>query len=95
MTMTLVITKAQQKTTPNNDSIPKVDSTIFVRRMFFKNPLANYNYYNQMGIMCKAEYKMQHAIKIPLCFRVGSLEECKKMETIPQKFSYEQHSAVR
>lgn len=78
------ISVAQQlKSVSLRDTSVRIDSSLIFKRMFFANPLQDYHYFNQMGVMCRLEYKMQKAIKIPLCFRVGSLEECKKREAIP------------
>lgn len=76
----------ERKNISLRDTSVRIDSSLIFKRMFFANPLQDYHYFNQMGVMCRLEYKMQKAIKIPLCFRVGSLEECKKRETIPAKY---------
>lgn len=81
------ISVAQQLTSTSlRDTTVCADSSLIFKRIFFANPLQDYHYFNQMGVMCRLEYKMQKAIKIPLCFRVGSLEECKKRETIPATY---------
>lgn len=49
----------------------------------FNNPLKKYNYYNCLGIMCRLEYKMQKAIKVPICFRVGSVQYTNKVDAAP------------
>jgi hypothetical protein len=39
------------------------------------------NYYTQhFGIMCKQELAIEKAIKIPLRFRLGSLQQCNYLE---------------
>lgn len=49
----------------------------------FNNPFKKYNYYNCLGVMCQLEFKMQKAIKIPLCFRLGSVEYTNKVDAEP------------
>jgi hypothetical protein len=39
------------------------------------------NYYTlQFGFFCKKELQLEKAIKIPFRFRLGSLEQCNKLE---------------
>ena len=40
---------------------------------------SNY-YYNQLGIICKSEIKMEALIKLPLKIRLGSWQYCNWME---------------
>ena len=37
-------------------------------------------YVNQLGFFCKQEIKFDKAVKIPLRFRLGSVEDCVRME---------------
>ncbi|MDE1190872.1 MAG: hypothetical protein PW786_01840 [Arachidicoccus sp.] len=84
----LIMVSAQlQKPERLQDSMPVVDSSVvLLTRTHFVNPMQDYRFFNQMGIMCRAEYTMQKKIKIPLCFRIGNLEECKKRETLPLRY---------
>lgn len=42
-----------------------------------------YNYYNSLGIACKAELKLEQATHIPLRVRLGSLAQTDYMEQKP------------
>lgn len=42
-----------------------------------------YNYYQSLGVACKAEYKLEKATKIPFRFRLGSLAQTDYMERKP------------
>ena len=42
-----------------------------------------YNYYDNLGAVCKAEFKLEKATKIPFRFRLGSLAQTDYMECKP------------
>lgn len=42
-----------------------------------------YNYYQRLGVACKAEYKLEKATRIPFRFRLGSLAQTDYMERKP------------
>lgn len=37
-------------------------------------------YYNQLGFFCKQEIKFEKITKIPFKFRLGSIDECNRLE---------------
>ena len=44
-------------------------------------PFLSANYYaSRLGFFCKQEIKWQKLTKIPFTFRLGSIEECDRME---------------
>ena len=43
-------------------------------------PLADDYYLRHLGIMCKNEWQLEKTTHIPLRLRLGSLEECNRME---------------
>ena len=44
-------------------------------------PFLSANYYaTQLGFFCKQEIKMEKSVKIPFKFRLGSVEDCDRME---------------
>ena len=44
-------------------------------------PFLSANYYaSHLGFFCKQEIKFQKVAKIPIKFRLGSVEECDRME---------------
>ena len=44
-------------------------------------PFLSANYYaSRLGFFCKQEIKWQKLTKIPFTFRLGSMEECDRME---------------
>ncbi|MFA6057979.1 MAG: hypothetical protein WC756_07260 [Taibaiella sp.] len=45
--------------------------------------LGKYDYYNSLGVACKAELKLEKATKIPFRFRLGSLQQTDYMERKP------------
>ena len=45
--------------------------------------LGKYDYYNTLGVACKAELKLEKATKIPFRFRVGSLQQTDYLERKP------------
>ena len=49
----------------------------------FNNPFSKNSYYNCLGVMCQLEYKIQKAIKMPLCFRLGSVAYTNKVDAEP------------
>lgn len=48
-----------------------------------KPALNKYDYYNSLGIACKAELKLEKATKIPFRFRLGSLQQTDYLERKP------------
>ena len=42
-----------------------------------------YNYYESLGAACKAEYRMEKAVRVPLRIRMGSIESCNYPEGKP------------
>ncbi len=45
-------------------------------------PFLSPNFYaSQLGFFCKQEIKLDKITKIPFRFRLGSVEECKRLET--------------
>ncbi len=42
-----------------------------------------YNYYNSLGVACKAEFRLEQATRIPFRFRLGSLAQTDYMEQKP------------
>jgi hypothetical protein len=48
-----------------------------------KPVLGKYDYYNSLGVACKAELKLEKATKIPFRFRLGSLQQTDYMERKP------------
>jgi hypothetical protein len=44
-------------------------------------PLLSCNYYaTQLGFFCKQEMKFEKVVKIPFKFRMGSVEDCDRLE---------------
>lgn len=44
-------------------------------------PFLSANYYaTQLGFFCKQELKFEKVVKIPFKFRLGSVEDCDKLE---------------
>ena len=56
-----------------------------VNKLQYKsNPrLGKYDYYNSLGVACKAELKLEKATKIPFRFRLGSLQQTDYLERKP------------
>ena len=57
--------------TTNNLALVPIDSKPFLS--------ANY-YSSHLGFFCKQEIKFEKAAKFPIKFRLGSVEECDRME---------------
>jgi hypothetical protein len=70
----------------------RIDSTEFLRTLpqaQKSSPIINFgqpvpqNYYTQhLGFFCRQELKMQQA-KVPVTFRLGSMDECNRLEQKP------------
>lgn len=38
------------------------------------------NYVRNLAFFCRQEYKLEKVLKVPIRFRVGSLEHCNRLE---------------
>lgn len=47
---------------------------------FYNNPIAANHYYTELSFFCKKEIQLEKVIKIPFRFRLGSVEDCDRME---------------
>ena len=57
---------------------------LFLKSGNLKKPaLGKYDYYNSLGLACKAELKLQRVTKIPFRFRLGSLQLTDYLEGKP------------
>ena len=59
-------------------AISAQDSTKAVLKVPFT--LQQDNYVKDLTFFCRQEWKLEKALKLPLRFRVGSLEQCNKLE---------------
>jgi hypothetical protein len=60
-----------------------VKQVITFKQENVKPALNKYDYYNSLGIACKAELKLEKATKIPFRFRLGSLQQTDYLERKP------------
>lgn len=60
-----------------------INQNLTLRQGNAKPVLGKYNYYNSLGVACKAELKLEKATKIPFRFRLGSLQQTDYMERKP------------
>lgn len=64
-----------------------------LRRATYSRPLkpaAGYDYYQNLGAACKAEWKLERATGIPLRLRLGSLQQTEYLEQKPNALKPEQ-----
>lgn len=71
------------KLTPSS-KIYKSDSIAIKQQKFAPQKFnLGYNYYENLGVVCKAEFKLEKATKIPLRVRLGSLAQTDYLERKP------------
>jgi hypothetical protein len=70
---------SQTKITVNEkDTVPLYSP--FMPSVKFLSPLAQNFYSRHLGVMCRGELKVQQKIRMPLFFRLGSLEHVNRLE---------------
>ena len=78
---------AQQATKPILPLLIKADTinqnNTLKKQGSLKPVLGKYDYYNSLGVACKAELKLEKATKIPFRFRLGSLQQTDYLERKP------------
>ncbi len=58
-----------------------VSSNKYSQATAISQPFLSSNYYaTQLGFFCKQEIKLEKTAKIPFKFRLGSVEDCDRME---------------
>jgi hypothetical protein len=60
-----------------------INQNIALKQGSLKPVLGKYDYYNSLGVACKAELKLEKATKIPFRFRLGSLQQTDYLERKP------------
>ena len=67
---------------PLSNALPAILSiTKYSKATTISQPFLSPNYYStQLGFFCKQEIKFEKTAKIPFKFRLGSVEECDRME---------------
>lgn len=60
-----------------------VNQKAILKQRNAKPALGKYDYYNSLGVACKAELKLEKATKIPFRFRLGSLQQTDYLERKP------------
>lgn len=60
-----------------------VKQNLILKQGNVKPVLGKYDYYNSLGVACKAELRLEKAIKIPFRFRLGSLQQTDYLERKP------------
>jgi hypothetical protein len=60
-----------------------VKQNVTLKQGNVKPVLGKYDYYNSLGVACKAELKLEKATKIPFRFRLGSLQQTDYLERKP------------
>lgn len=60
-----------------------VKQAVILKQKNVRPALNKYDYYNSLGIACKAELKLEKATKIPFRFRLGSLQQTDYLERKP------------
>lgn len=68
----------QKPTNPGTLSIFKIFQP--KAQLTSPQPIAPGLYVSQLGFFCKQEIKLEKATKIPFRFRLGSVEDCDRME---------------
>ena len=58
--------------------IPYADSVRVYQRATFT--LQKDDYVKNLSFFCRHEWKLEKALRVPLRFRVGSLEQCNRLE---------------
>ncbi|MFT3949100.1 MAG: hypothetical protein QM763_19200 [Agriterribacter sp.] len=73
--------KGSAQNTGISDSSKPFLSNAFIRNASFQNNMLPANHYSAvLGFFCKKELAVEKATKIPLRFRLGSLNYCNKLE---------------
>ena len=84
-----MLAQTTSQNAPSKLSIQKSINPLPLRFSFGKIPLnpspakpfLSPNYYvAQLGFFCKQEIKFDKVVKIPLKFRIGTVEDCDRME---------------
>lgn len=77
---------AQQVSKPVPQFLIKADTVkqnLKLKQGNTKPVLGKYDYYNSLGVACKAELKLEKATRVPFRFRLGSLQQTDYMERKP------------
>lgn len=82
LVITVIVAKAQMTSKPVMLTRPLPDSTIYSG---FRLVPENY-YSNNLSFFCKKELQIEKITKLPLRFRLGSLDQVNKLEGKHQRF---------